>query len=299
MDPLNPHLDDRVLQALACGEQSPQDVLDGHAHLAGCKACEQALRRWEVLVAGLEQLPLREPGPAFEEAILARLVPQSPRGAALRHLAPEGIQRHLMGELNPEQSAGAVAHLAHCPSCREEAARWHTLFGGLGTLPSVSPTAAFEDRVMVRVPVGAIARAFAAQQRPWSERLLTRVQRWVPRTGRGWALLGGASILPATAPILLILFFLANPAVSLRDLLLFVQWQLFRLGDGLGARWLQSWGGGSASWGLETLWAGLQRLPTEGLILAFFLSALIIATSAVILVRSLLLPAPRGRSHAS
>jgi len=299
MNPAHPHLDDPTLQALASGELPPQEALRVQGHLEDCAECRGALAHWERLVVSLERLPELMPPPAFENAVMARVLPPNPNGAATRHLAPQGIQRHLMGELSPEQSAGVQAHLSQCDACRDVASEWQTLFGALRALPAPSPRAGFEDRVMARVPIDAIARVFAAEQRPWQERVQDQIRGWMPRARRTWILLGAAMVLPAMVPILLAALVLTNPALSLRDLVLFLQWQLLGLGEGLGTLWRQLPGSGIVTLGIDRLVMTIQQIPTEGLLLAFIIAALVIATSASILFRSLLLPALRGRSHAS
>jgi anti-sigma factor RsiW len=298
MDPLSHHLDTHALQALASGELPPQEAMDAHAHLDGCSLCREDFTSWKLLVKNLESLPELGTRAAFEDAILARVLPSTPAKAALRHLTSQGIQRHLMGELDPEQSAGVLVHLAQCTACRKEASVWHGLFAKLGTLPSPLPSLGFEDAVMARVPVEAIARVVAAERRPWHQRVQERVAGWVPRTRRGWVLWGGASVLPATGPILALVLFLTNPALTLRDILVFTQWQLLRMGEGLGALWLKIPGSVAITRILEGVPQVLQRIPPEGLLLAFVLSSLVIAASALILIRSLLLPISHRRSHA-
>lgn len=299
MHPAHPHLDDPTLQALASGELSPQDALGVHAHLEECGDCRGALTTWERLVAAIEGLPELGPSLAFESAVLARALPQHPTGATTRHLAPQGIQRHLMGELSAEQSAGVLAHLSQCATCQEAASEWQALFSGIRTLPVPSPSVGFEDRVMARVPVDAIARVYATEQRPWLARIQDHVSGWMPRTRRSWIALGSAMVLPALVPILVTLLVVTNPVVSLRDLLLFAQWQLLGLGDGLNTLWQQLPGSAVVTGVIDLLATAIRQIPTEGLLLAFFMASLVIATSVFILFRSLLLPALRGRSHAS
>lgn len=299
MNPTDFHLDDHALQALASGEGSPQGALDAQEHLAGCVSCSTALRRWESLIVELEGLPQHEPTDAFEAAVLARVLPGTQEGAmtgvsSSAHLTPQGIQRHLMGEISAEQSARSLNHLAQCPSCQDEATAWQSVFSQLTALPSPAPSTGFEDRVMARIPVAAIAQVFAEEQRPWTERVLDRLGRLIPRTPKGWLFVGTAAVVPATVPLVLGVLFLTNPMLSVRDIVLFAQWQFLRLND----LWPQVPGSQRVTENLESVALLLQQIPPGAIVLALLLTSLVIGTSGFILVRSLLLPVWRGRSHA-
>ena len=63
-----------------------------------------------------------------------------------------------LGVLTGRERAQALAHLDHCPSCREEVRQLTATGEGLlGLLPSVEPPAGFEARVMDRLGLSAPA----------------------------------------------------------------------------------------------------------------------------------------------
>ena len=106
---------------------------------------------------------------------------------AMRHPETERLQELATGRLDPADAAVVESHLASCGHCRGEVEEWRALFGALGGLDLFAPATGFSDRVMARVDMRA----------PWTVRLLAVLDRLVPRTTRGWALVGAMMAVPA------------------------------------------------------------------------------------------------------
>lgn len=107
------------------------------------------------------------------------------------HLGAETLQALLEGELSTGERAQAEEHLASCARCSAELDGWRLLFGELGELLTLSPTAGFRERVMAEVqprpPLSVGARVAAlvgfhpSGRHPSSERLQDFVDGVLPQ----------------------------------------------------------------------------------------------------------------------
>lgn len=91
----------------------------------------------------------------------------------MAHLTPDEIDLLLEQALPAER----VAHLESCSGCAREARETLALARAMATLPALTPTAGFADRVMA----GLSGAAVPARAR----------QRWLPTRRRAWALAAG------------------------------------------------------------------------------------------------------------
>jgi anti-sigma factor RsiW len=84
------------------------------------------------------------------------------------HLTELALELRAAGETEAAELQATDSHLQACPECRAREAEWRRLFHTLASLPALEPSASFDDRVMARVRVPAMAKAPA----PW-------LVRWV------------------------------------------------------------------------------------------------------------------------
>ena len=61
------------------------------------------------------------------------------------------VQDHLDGALSPSEAAAFRTHLAGCPDCAAELARYRRVFAALAALPQWNPSPALTERVLVAV----------------------------------------------------------------------------------------------------------------------------------------------------
>lgn len=118
------------------------------------------------------------------------------------HLSDETLELLAEGALPVEQQGTARSHLDACPRCSATFDAYCALFSGLAALPRLAPSPGFTDAVMARVRIA---------QPPLYERLL---QRCLPQSRRGWALLLGALAAPAFTAVALVTWVLSHPLVS-------------------------------------------------------------------------------------
>jgi hypothetical protein len=137
------------------------------------------------------------------------------------------------GELSHADRTAAEAHLHGCAVCRSELDAARAVIAALASLPRFEPSPAFADAVMARVvplPQQAVAEAGA--------------RRWLPRTRRGWVMMGALSAAPLASLLALLAWLLSHPMVTPGAL-----W-------GIGQQWVR-----------DTAWAGLARVA-EALVLS-------------------------------
>ena len=119
----------------------------------------------------------------------------------------------------------AESHVRECARCAGELAAARAVITALSSLPRFEPSPSFSDAVMARVvplPQQAVAQA--------------RVRRWLPRTSRGWMMMGVLSVAPMASLLALLVWMLSHPMVS------------------AGAMW-----GMAQHWARETAWSALAR----------------------------------------
>ena len=121
-----------------------------------------------------------------------------------QHLSDWTLEQLAEGALDGAELRAASGHIEDCRRCAAELDGYRALYAALSDLPRFAPSPAFNEQVMARVTVA-----------PQSEPLWGWMQRWMPATRRGWALLTLAVVAPALPVIALVAWLLSNPAVSL------------------------------------------------------------------------------------
>lgn len=129
--------------------------------------------------------------------------------------------------LSHHERSAAEAHLRSCARCKAELDAARAVIAELDALPRFEPSARFADAVMARV---VIAPAAAPAVAP------ARARRWMPRTKRGWMMLG----LGLLAPL--------GPLAAL------LAWALGAPTGGAGGML-----GATGGWVRDTFWGGLAR----------------------------------------
>jgi anti-sigma factor RsiW len=127
--------------------------------------------------------------------------------------------------LSHAERTAAEAHLRACNRCSAELEAARAVITALSSLPRFEPAASFADAVMARVVP--LPQQVAAQ---------SRVRRWLPKTRRGWAMMGVLSVAPLASMMALLAWLLSHPMVSAGALL------------GMGERWVR-----------DTAWSLLAR----------------------------------------
>lgn len=132
---------------------------------------------------------------------------------ALLHPTPDRLEAFVEGSLADGERAVLESHLLGCTRCQAEVEEWRALFSVLAELPQFSPAPGFADRVMagVRLP------------QPWHVRAAAQVERWAPKTTRGWALVAAFGSLPMLVFGALAAWLLSQPSVSVGSLLTFAK----------------------------------------------------------------------------
>ena len=203
------------------------------------------------------------------------------------HPTPDRLEALAEGSLSEGDRAVIESHLLGCARCQSEVEEWQALFAVLAELPTFSPAAGFAERVMSQVQL----------HKPWYARAASAIARVLPKSTRGWALVGGILSLPGVAIFALVGWLLAQPPVNRMALLVSLQEQALALG----ASALRS-AGSFVLTNEATLWLanGVQALisPTAtqlGAGLAAF--AVITIISGWVLYRNLLVQTPIRESR--
>lgn len=110
-----------------------------------------------------------------------------------RHLLPDELDLLLDGETGFGVQQ-LTAHLRDCAQCRDELAALRAFVQDIETLPEMTPSAGFADRVMFEVHVF----------EPWHVALRSSVAVWMPttlaaRVAAGTALTGAATLVTGAA----------------------------------------------------------------------------------------------------
>ena len=116
------------------------------------------------------------------------------------HLSDHDIQALLDDEV--EGRGEAASHLTHCPDCRAKVSAWEDLFSELNALPALPPSRGFAALVMARCAVPQRRWGWLEAVISWTTNLGTEIDRRLPRTAHGWALVSLASV-PMTVGLLL------------------------------------------------------------------------------------------------
>jgi anti-sigma factor RsiW len=107
------------------------------------------------------------------------------------------------GTLSPSEARAAEAHLEGCGRCSAEMESHQHLFAMLGELPRFEPSLSFSDAVMARVNI-----------QPQESYAVAWLRRLIPRTRRGWVLLGAAVTSPTLPILALLAWIVSQPLLS-------------------------------------------------------------------------------------
>jgi hypothetical protein len=194
------------------------------------------------------------------------------------HLSTEDLDAWLAGALSPD----AQSHLERCPECLERTQAEQEIVGLLASLPLMSPSADFADRVMLSV----------AMPDPFALRSLESARRSLFATRKTAALAAGIALLTICSMTASIVWTLGHQ----QSLAALGSWLAGEAGR---AAWLAV--RGVASNFIEQPWyAGLRSLastPTRlGLASAF---ASLVYLGGVVALRRLLALPTQGVAHAN
>jgi anti-sigma factor RsiW len=127
---------------------------------------------------------------------------------SILHPNTERLQSFVEGTLGDAERAVLESHLLDCSGCQGEVEEWRSLFSMLATMPQFSPSVHFADNVMRGVSL----------PDPWYVRALVlvgdRVQKFTPRTTRGWTVATACLALPFAIFGLLATWLLSKPYVT-------------------------------------------------------------------------------------
>lgn len=198
---------------------------------------------------------------------------------SLGHLTEWTLEQLAEGTLPEAQQAVAAAHLDACRRCAAELEGYRSLFAALSEMPRFAPSPGFSDAVLTRVRM-------APEPAPW----LAWVQRRLPSTRRGWAILSAALVAPALPVLALMAWLLSRPLVSAATLW---QWTVLtsqQFGRAAVAT-LLSWGTqlGVVGWA-QAAYAALLDVPLVALAAVVIALAIVIPLSAWSLVRLIRTP---------
>ncbi len=135
---------------------------------------------------------------------------------SILHPNTERLQSFAEGILGEGDRVVLESHLLGCPDCTGQVEEWRALFSMLSELPQYTPSIHFADNVMrgVQLPD------------PWYVRALVvvgdRVQKFAPKTTRGWAFATAFMALPFTAFALVATWLLSKPYITPSNVLAFI-----------------------------------------------------------------------------
>lgn len=168
----------------------------------------------------------------------------------MAHLPAPILEQLAEETLAPAEARDARIHLEVCGRCAAAFESHQQLFALLGELPRFAPSLAFNDAVMARVQIRHRESAVFA----WLKRLM-------PKSRRGWILIGAAVTAPAMPLFALIAWILSQPLLSPATLW---QWALIRSQTMSQASfaWLldRAMGSSAVGWG-DAIYSALQSVP--------------------------------------
>lgn len=209
---------------------------------------------------------------------------------ALLHPTPDRLEAFAEGSLADAERAVLESHLLGCTRCQGEVEEWQALFSVLADLPRLSPSPGFADRVMAGV----------ALPQPWHSRAAARVERWLPKTTRGWALVTAILSLPVLTFSALGLWIVSHPYLSVGAILGFVQTRGMELARALGGQAAEAvLTSQAALWITQQVQAAAAAVSMEQIGAAAALFAVLTVISAYVLYRNLFQTSTRETNHVS
>lgn len=252
------HPDSRAaarIQEYLDGALSPAEERAFEARLATSPEFRAEVEGWRALCHSLDGLPRLAPAPGFAERVMAKLPARAPLGVRVwtwvtggrsassggAHPPEERLQDYVEGVLALPLAARVEAHIGDCPRCASSVVAWRELLGSLEALPRLGPSEGFAERVLSALPVReATSLPVAARSTSPSrshgpsalDRLAARARGLVPRSRRGWALVGTVAAAPAALVTAAVWYIMTHPLLTPGHLASFAAW---RTGDRLAA----------------------------------------------------------------
>jgi anti-sigma factor RsiW len=205
------------------------------------------------------------------------------------HPTLDRLEAYVERTLDRGDSAVVESHLAGCARCEMEAAEIQSLFQALASLPELSPSAGFADRVMRDVRL----------RQPVLDWLNDWIERLMPSTNRGWALTSAVVAMPVLLTAALAWWVLSHPAVTGQELVLFATAQGAQALDAGWAFALSSFAGSALAAWLTGLLDLAESVGRGGLGLAAVMFATMTMGSVYVLYENLFRPTARRAEHAS
>jgi len=236
-------LSSQEIQELLDRQLTPREEAAARAHLDVCARCRGEAEGWALLFSDLQTLPELEPGPAFQQVVLDQSPTRLPVGQRARgwlaaresgkreevHVPATGLQDYLEGRLQPQPRFRVEAHLATCPTCKEEAHEWRALMDSFESLKRLAPSAGFRERVMAQVMVPAPVPARADGWFGIRGRLRAWARSLAPESRKGWAVVGGVASAPTITLAALIYLVFSRPMVTPGAIGSYVFWKVSAL----------------------------------------------------------------------
>ena len=119
------------------------------------------------------------------------------------HLSDWTLEQLAEGELAPAEHREASLHVESCPRCSSVVDGYHALFSALSDLPRFAPSPGFSDAVISRTRLT-----------PEPGPVALGLRRFMPKTRRGWALLGAAVVAPVLPIVGAMIWLLTHPLLT-------------------------------------------------------------------------------------
>jgi anti-sigma factor RsiW len=190
------------------------------------------------------------------------------------HLSDLTLEQFAEGQLPQAEHREASLHLESCTRCASVVDGYHALFSALSDLPRFAPSPGFSDAVIARTRLT-----------PEPGPVVLWLRQFMPKTRRGWALLGAVIVAPALPMLAALVWLLTHPLLTPASLWHWVTMQ----GSNAGA----STGVVALRWATDSGVAGLMRgaydaaraLPLEAVTVLATLLAIAIPLSVWAIVR--------------
>jgi hypothetical protein len=190
------------------------------------------------------------------------------------HLSDWTLEQLAEGLLSPEEHREASLHVEGCTRCASVIDGYHALFAALSDLPRFAPSSGFSDAVIARTRLT-----------PEPGPVVLWLRQYMPKTRRGWVLLGTAVVAPALPMLGALIWLLTHPLLTPASLWQWVTMQGSNAGASTGVVALR-WASNSGVAGLmRGAYDAARALPLEALTVLATLLAIAIPLSVWAIVR--------------
>ena len=190
------------------------------------------------------------------------------------HLSDWTLEQLAEGQLPAAEHREARLHVESCSRCASVVDGYQALFAALSDLPRFAPSAGFSDAVIARTRLT-----------PEPGPVTLWIRQFMPKTRRGWALLGTAVVAPALPVIAALLWLLTHPLLTPASLWQWITMQGSAIGASTSVVALR-WATGSGVAGLmRGAYDAARALPLETVTIVATLLAIAIPLSAWAIVR--------------